>query len=89
MKYAVIINEIKFGAITQLDKKLYSSEAEAQEMAEKSATELIDTLNKFYKDKKYTYTKKKKTIGKSEFYINSIWENDKIFACLEIIEFEE
>lgn len=88
MKYAIIINELKFGTITQPNKKLYDTEEDAQKDVEQFANDYIMAIQKFYPDKKYNYQKKSCRISGITFYHNEILENGELAFDINILSFE-
>lgn len=87
-KYAIIINELKFGTINQPTKKLFDSEKQAQKEVEQFARDYITALTNIYTQNKYNYEKKQKTLCNKFYYNNEIFENGKLAFYFDILPFE-
>lgn len=88
IKYAVIINELKFGTINQPTQKLFNNEEQAQEQVEQFAKDYITAMKKLCPQNRYNYEKKQRTLGNTIYYDNEIFENGKLAFYLDILPFE-
>lgn len=87
-KYAIIINELKFGTINQPTNKLFDSEEQAQDKVEQFAKDYITAMKKICPQNQYNYEKTQRTFFKTNYYNNKIFENGKLAFYLDILPFE-
>ena len=88
IKFAIIINELKFGTINQPTNKLFDSEEQAQEQVEQFAKDYITALTKLCPQKHYNYEKKRNMLVNTIYYDNEIFENGKLAFYFDILPFE-
>nr|DAT76252.1 MAG TPA: hypothetical protein [Caudoviricetes sp.] len=88
IKYAIIINELKFGTINQPTNKLFNSEEQAQEQVEQFAKDYITAMKKLCPQNQYDYAKKLNMLVNTIYYDNEIFENGKVAFYFDILPFE-
>lgn len=87
-KYAIIINELKFGTINQPTNKLFDTEEQAQDKVEQFAQDYITAMKKLCPQNQYNYEKTQRTFFKTNYYNNKIFENGKLAFYFDILPFE-
>lgn len=87
-KYAIIINEVKFGTVSQFSNKLFDTEKAAQSEIDNLIKEYVNALQKLRPQDKYKYEKIKRVLFETEFYHNEIFENGKLAFYIDILPFE-